>query len=578
MMTIRTKLIGAVALMLVFLLINSAILISVTNESASSFDEIGVASEKIDSQVIPLIVLTQELRVNVIQVQQWLTDISATRGLDGLNDGFDEAEMQAKAFKENLQKALALTSSLGKEKLTKSLEKLGAAFDPFYETGKTMANAYIAEGPSGGNKTMASFDAVAAKIQDGVSAVSTSVKAYVSETLSQNYTVLESSQAKNTSSRNIAIVPIVVSVLIGIAAIIGVMGICKNISQMTATMSELSHGNLDAHVHGQGRSDELGEMSTAVQFFKEGAKENVQMAEDRKTAEVKAGADRRAALLEMADSLENRVSGSMKSISSVLEDLESMASQMSAMADQTNSQSQAVSAATEEATTNVEAVSSSGAQLSASINEISQQVTQSSQIAQEAVVEAQQTSETIASLAEEVGQIENVVKLITDIAEQTNLLALNATIESARAGEAGKGFAVVASEVKNLAQQTARATEQISAQIGKIQNRTTGAVDAIGGIASTISNLNDYSSAIAAAVEEQSAATGEIAHNVDEAARGTEEVSSNITGVAQAAGETGKLAHDVAGAAHDVKDASQTLRSNVQEFLDDVRNRSYSKK
>jgi methyl-accepting chemotaxis protein len=577
-MTIRVKLIGAFALMLVFLLINSVILISVTKESSSSFDEIAMTSIKIENEVLPLIALSQELRMNVIQVQQWLTDISATRGLDGLNDGFDTAEEQAKAFHENLDKALTLTKELGKDNLTKVLEELGREFTPYYETGKAMAQAYIAEGPAGGNKSMANFDAEASKIQKGLADVLASVEVNVDQILEMNHSVVDASKAKNTSSRNIAFVPIIISILVGVAAITGVLGICKNISQMTTTMSELSNGNLEAIVYGQGRRDELGEMSSAVQIFKENAQENVRLSEEQKAAEAQAGADRRAALLDMADNLEGRVSGSMKSISKVLENLEQTASQMSAMADQTNSQSQAVSAATEEATANVEAVSASGAELSASINEISQQVSQSSQIAQEAVTEAKHTNEMIGSLAEEVRKIESVVKLITDIAEQTNMLALNATIEAARAGDAGKGFAVVASEVKNLAQQTARATEEISSQIGMVQSRTSAAVDAINGIANTINNLNEYSSAIAAAVEEQSAATGEISHNVDEAARGTEEVSKNITGVAQAAGETGRLAHDVAGAANQVKDVSQTLRTSVQEFLDDIRNRSYGKK
>ncbi|MDV7338523.1 methyl-accepting chemotaxis protein [Terasakiella sp. A23] len=573
-MTIRTKLIGAFALMLAFVMVNSALLLMIAGQSSDAFDEISASSNKIKDKVLPLITVTQDLKVNVIQVQQWLTDISATRGLDGLNDGFDEAKANADEFKANLAVALKLTEELNQPKLTASLKEMGDAFGPYYQVGVQMAEAYIADGPAGGNKMMGNFDEVAAKIQDGVGQVNKGVKAIVKESLTEEGELLAKDKEKNNSLRNVSLVPIVISVLVGFAAIIAVTKLCKNISQMTATMTGLSQGKLDTEVHGRDRSDELGEMAESVQIFKESAIENKRLQDEQKEAEEKVKKERQATMMQMADDLEGRVSGSMQEISDVLTDLEGMAGQMSSAADQTSAQSQAVSAATEEATANVEAVSASGAQLTASINEISEQVAKSSEISSGAVAEAQETTQTISTLAEEVGRIGDVVKLITDIAEQTNMLALNATIEAARAGDAGKGFAVVASEVKNLAQQTAKATEEIGAQIGKIQSETTGAVDAIDGIATTIGHLNEYTSSIAAAVEEQSAATGEIAHNVNEAARGNEEVSSNISGVAQAASDTGRLAHSVADSANNVKNASQHLRSSVQEFLDDIRDGS----
>ena len=570
-MTIRVKLIGAFVSIFVFLVINSGLLISIGAESDISFDKIDHSTHVLKTEVLPLVSVTQDLQLNVIQVQQWLTDVSATRGLDGLNDGFDAAKKNAELFNKNLAEAIELTKKLDRPELTKALQNMSVAFVPYYETGKKMAQIYVSEGPAGGNKMMASFDAVAAKIQESVDVVGNSVKKYVNETLEENDAVLEDSKTDNQTLEKISYIPIVLSFILSLFAIFGVLRICRDISNMTATMGALSQDNLETDVAGLTRKDELGEMAQAVQVFKENAIENKKLQDDQVKAEAKAAEDRKNALLTLADELDGRVSGSMKEINSVLEGLEQTAGQMSAAADQTSAQSQAVSAATEEATANVEAVSASGAQLSASISEISKQVTQSSEIAQEAVHEAQVTNEKISSLAEEVGRIGDIVSLIANIAEQTNLLALNATIEAARAGEAGKGFAVVASEVKNLAQQTAKATEEIGAQIGKIQDETTGSVDAINRIVRTISNLNDYSSSIAAAVEEQSAATSEIANNVEEAAKGTQEVSSNITGVAQAANQTGELAHDVASAAHRVKDASQGLRTNVQNFLDDVR-------
>ncbi|WP_417798260.1 methyl-accepting chemotaxis protein [Terasakiella pusilla] len=570
-MTIRTKLIGAFALILVFLSVNSTLLLVNVQSTSSSFDEITDSSKQITDQVLPLITVTQDLKVNVLQVQQWLTDISATRGLDGLNDGFDEAQANAQEFRGNLDAAIRLTKSLNKPELTAALQAMGQAFDPYYETGKKMAQAYIAEGPEGGNKMMGDFDDVAARIQSGMDQVAIQVKQFVADRLSAGEALLSDKKAENALLQKVALVPIILSALVGLMVVLAVLRICRNISDMTDVMADLSQGNLDVLIPGTERKDELGHMAGAVAIFKEEAIENKNLHEEKQRLDENARQQRQDTMMKMADELESRVVGSMKEITAILIQLEDMSVQMSRAADTTSTKSQAVCAASEQTTANMEAVSTSGTELSASISEISRQVSQSSELSKVAVAEAQDTNGRIEALASEVAQIDDIVKLITGIAEQTNLLALNATIESARAGEAGKGFAVVASEVKNLAQQTAKATEQISGQIAKIQSETSGAVSAIDGIAQTISRLDDYGASIAAAVDQQNSATREISHNVHEAARGNEEVSQNISGVAEAAEDTDQLAHKVSDSANLLKDASQKLRSSVQGFLDDVR-------
>ncbi|WP_417782284.1 methyl-accepting chemotaxis protein [Terasakiella pusilla] len=570
-MTIRTKLIGAFALILVFLSVNSTLLLVNVQSTSSSFDEITDSSKQITDQVLPLITVTQDLKVNVLQVQQWLTDISATRGLDGLNDGFDEAQANAQEFRGNLDAAIRLTKSLNKPELTAALQAMGQAFDPYYETGKKMAQAYIAEGPEGGNKMMGDFDDVAARIQSGMDQVAIQVKQFVADRLSAGEALLSDKKAENALLQKVALVPIILSALVGLLVVLAVLRICRNISDMTDVMADLSQGNLDVLIPGTERKDELGHMAGAVAIFKEEAIENKNLHEEKQRLDENARQQRQDTMMKMADELESRVVGSMKEITAILIQLEDMSVQMSRAADTTSTKSQAVCAASEQTTANMEAVSTSGTELSASISEISRQVSQSSELSKVAVAEAQDTNGRIEALASEVAQIDDIVKLITGIAEQTNLLALNATIESARAGEAGKGFAVVASEVKNLAQQTAKATEQISGQIAKIQSETSGAVSAIDGIAQTISRLDDYGASIAAAVDQQNSATREISHNVHEAARGNEEVSQNISGVAEAAEDTDQLAHKVSDSANLLKDASQKLRSSVQGFLDDVR-------
>ncbi len=210
-------------------------------------------------------------------------------------------------------------------------------------------------------------------------------------------------------------------------------------------------------------------------------------------------------------------------------------------------------------------------EMAASINQIAQQVSKSSDMAKAAVEKAERTNATMQSLAEGSQKIGEVVDLISDIASQTNLLALNATIEAARAGDAGKGFAVVASEVKSLANQTAKATDEIASQIGAIQSATNDAVAAIKGIGEKIGEMDEVSTQIASAIEEQGAATGEISRNSQEAATGTQEVSSNVAGVTQAAAETGSAASQVLGAAGDLSKHAETLRAEVDKFLAEVR-------
>ncbi len=364
------------------------------------------------------------------------------------------------------------------------------------------------------------------------------------------------------------------SSLAGLIAIVAAVtlsrGIGRPVVAMTAAMGDLADGNHSVEIPATDRRDEIGLMAKAVLVFKENMIKAKALAE-QEAAEQKRREQRARKVEKLTGDFDSEVSSVLKSVSSAATEMQATAASMSSTAEETSRQSTVVASASEEASTNVQTVASAAEELSSSIAEISRQVSQSAEIAGKAVTDAERTNIQVQGLAEAAHKIGEVVQLITDIASQTNLLALNATIEAARAGEAGKGFAVVASEVKNLANETAKATDEITGQITGIQQATRDAVSAIQSIGQTIGQINEIASGIASAVEEQGAATQEIARNVQQAATGTQEVSSNITGVNQAATATGAAAEQVQSASAELSQQAEIMRAKVETFLAEIK-------
>jgi methyl-accepting chemotaxis protein len=380
-----------------------------------------------------------------------------------------------------------------------------------------------------------------------------------------------------TDQANGTIRTVLISVGIGLLATIaaalwiGLQGLSRPIGRLNAVMESFARNDLTAETPGVGRGDEVGAMARTVEVFKTNGQEVNRLRADQEAQKQRVTDERRQMMSDLAGKFEAGVGGIVSSVTAQATELQATAQSMASISEETSRQSSTVAAASEQATQNINTIASATEELSSSVREILQQVTHSTHMISAAVSDTEAANEEIQGLAGAVDKIGQVVDLIKGIAGQTNLLALNATIEAARAGDAGKGFAVVASEVKALANQTAKATEDISKQIAAIQQATQGSVRSIQGVAERINDVSRTATAIASAVEQQGAATAEISRNVTEVAKGTSEVGANISGVNASAQSSGAAASQVLASAGDLSRNSEALKAQVDAFLAEVR-------
>ncbi|MBR0758565.1 HAMP domain-containing protein [Bradyrhizobium jicamae] len=407
-------------------------------------------------------------------------------------------------------------------------------------------------------KTFRAFEPLMVQVGEGV------------ERLHKQADAAEAATREQTGMWMLVAFALSVLFVLGVSFLIG-RSISASLAAMIGAMTKLAGGDVRIAIPGLGRKDEIGEMAGAVEVFKNNMVEAERLRGEQQAVERRQAEQRKSDMRELANAFEGAVGSIVETVSSAAAGLEASANTLTRSAARSQDLATAVASASEEASTNVQSVSSASEEMTSSINEISRQVQESSRVAGEAVSQAQKTNERVGELSKAAARIGDVVELINTIAGQTNLLALNATIEAARAGEAGRGFAVVAAEVKALAEQTAKATGEISQQISGIQAATQDSVIAIKEIGSTIARMSEISSTIAAAVEEQGAATQEISRNIQQAARGTAEVSGNITDVERGAGETGSASAQVHASAQSLSSESNRLKIEVARFLDSVR-------
>jgi methyl-accepting chemotaxis protein len=526
--------------------------------------------DAVSNAIIPLLTVAQDLKLDVTQVQQYLSDVSATRGLDGLDDGFKLADENAIAFRSDIGKARQLAGRLGSAGLIRAIDAAEAAFEPYYRTGKTMAQAYVDEGPSGGNRLMGDFDAAAEKLRSGLSQISEAARQIGDERSAATSGAISHGEASIAFERNAVML---LAGIVLVCALVGALSLRRSlllpILGLANRMKGLAAGDVQTDVPGLSNRDEIGDMARAVAVFRDSMIERGRLERAADAERMRKDA-RQSALERIIGEFRAKALDSVRSVDGEIAGMQETASLLTRIAHSTSSDATTTAAAAAQATSSIQTIAAATEELGASVGAIAKQAQHASDTVDEATGVAATTNQKVEGLAGAAEEIGAIVEIINSIAKKTNLLALNATIEAARAGDAGRGFAVVASEVKSLADQTADATSQIVQQVAGIQAASHGAAESIRVITGTMSDINALITGIASAITEQDAATQAIANNINQAAGSSTEVARGVDKVSGAVGDTDHASGRVEKAAQQLAAVVHSLSQNIEAFLADI--------
>jgi methyl-accepting chemotaxis protein len=530
------------------------------------------SGQRLAEEIIPLGGLLKDIQIDVIQVQQFLTDFSATRGEDGLDGGLEEAAKFAAEFRRHVAAATEIGRRIGRDDLVAVLGEALTAFEPYRSTGEKMAKTYAHDGTGAGNAMMPSFDEASEALQkriDRLAEVRDELIGAAASGAAGDLVAL--GDAVETSSHTAAVVAgFVVLVSIGFAVVM-VRRAIRPIGRLAGVMRHLAEGAVDVAVPHTDRRDEIGEIARATDVFREAIAQREAMRHTAEVEEARRRDERRQERQALADGFAASIAGAVAALNTAAGEIARDARSLDAIAGTASTRAGEAAAAVGRTDGNVASVADAAARLAAAIGEVERQMHRAEAISETAAGQAGRTHDIVHDLSSSADRIGEIVGLINAVAAQTNLLALNATIEAARAGESGRGFAVVAAEVKELAAQTARATEQIAVQIGNVQSITGNAVDAIDAIGRTVGEITAITRAIMAAVEEQGTATREISRSIGEASQDTRGVVADIAAVDESTRSTSKAVASMVEASDRLTDVAGRLKTDADGFVARIR-------
>jgi len=570
--SVKFKTYASLACLLIGNMGTIAILSHANMQTEVLFESVARQNKDLDSHITPFGALAKEIELDIVQVQQFLSDYSATRGEDGLDSGLKEAGEFAEKLERDLAAARAHADALGRSDLVQQLHEVETAFPTYFETGKSMALAYAQTGTSAGNAMMPKFDEQSDALQDRMKKLLASRETMMSAASASIRDALGALDQANGRARLFAIASTALLTLLAlVCGVAVVLGIVRPLIALARLMENLARDRDASEIPFVSRSDEIGQMARATHVFREAIAAREKLRREQEGEAERLRNERRRERLALADDFAERVAAVIEGLGRSADRIGTNARGVESLASVVAGRSDETARSMARADQNIKIVASAAGQLSDAIVEVDATMHRAGKASKAVTDQARRTNEIVHELSEATQRIGEIVSLITSVATQTNLLALNATIEAARAGEAGRGFAIVAQEVKALAAQTSQATEEVASQIDRVQTVTEDAVSAIHEITEAVSEIGAILDGVSQAIDEQTSSTREIARSIDATTNETGAVAENIRAVDEDARESSTAAVAMVAASDELVAIAGQIRRETNAFVERMR-------